>query len=134
MNKVKEVLEVLGLEVGVEYKCVGFRGIYKINNSGALLINHGKGFDYGENMDLIDVISGKIVLTPMPFKPKDNEQFYLVLLDGTTRYSSFSINDMYDFYAVNTGNCFKTREEAEANKDMILAMFEKMRNGEYGNE
>lgn len=94
MNKVKEVLEVLGLEVGVEYKCVGFRGIYKINNSGALLINLGKGFDYsyryGENIDLIDVISGKIVLTPMPFKPKD--------------------------------------------KDRILAMFEKMRNGEYGNE
>lgn len=52
------------------------------------------------------------------WKPKDDEQYFVIRTDGNADYSYWT-NDSYDNTRYQLGNCFKTREEAQAVSEKI---------------
>ena len=55
------------------------------------------------------------------WKPKLNEEYYY--FDGKNIYCSRWNNYFTDIASFLTGNCFKSVEEAEANKEKIMKIF-----------
>lgn len=64
-----------------------------------------------------------------PWRPKDVEQFWLVKSDGNVCSNHFYKDDANDLALLNMGNCFPTKEAAEAAVPEMLAKFEEIRKG-----
>ena len=60
----------------------------------------------------------KIVVEPNRWKPKEDEDYWLIIEGGNARVLSWN-NDNIDEWFYLTGNCFKTEEEAEEYKKQI---------------
>ena len=69
----------------------------------------------------LDKVARWIEVKPERWKPKKDEDFYYIGIDGLVGICSFfnmkTFKDM-----VNVGNCFRTFEEAEAMRDKIAKM------------
>ena len=80
-----------------------------------------------ENIDsdkwLIDIVFNENhKITPPKQRPKDGEEFWYITPHGTifsVLYHSYVAKDIALFLI---GNCFKTKEEAEQNKEKILKL------------
>ena len=69
MNKLKDVLNLLGLEVDKEYFFKGNIGlIYKINSNGEVLNKYDDVWERSYYANLIDLITGEVELVPASLK------------------------------------------------------------------
>lgn len=58
----------------------------------------------------------------MMYKPNEQDEYYIIEPDGEiTTEVWYSLS--YDYGHLYMGNCFETREEAEAHKDEILEKY-----------
>ena len=126
MNKMKDVAVLLGVQLNEEFKIDntsrdGYRDIYY-----CALKEDGLYFkDTKVDQSLLtDIIAGKIEIIKLPFKPKHGE-FYWTLLDdiGSNDLHSHQhefIGTTSDYKNYYLGLCFRTKEEAEANKDKLI--------------
>lgn len=61
---------------------------------------------------------------PKPFKPKDGEPFYYIN-GGCIEYKrEYRYSNLFDRYAAENGNCFRTREDAEMWLKLMKGMLE----------
>ena len=61
---------------------------------------------------------------PKPFKPKDGEPFYYIN-GGCIEYKrEYRYSNLFDKYAAENGNCFRTREGAEMWLKLMKGMLE----------
>jgi hypothetical protein len=61
---------------------------------------------------------------PKPFKPKDGEPFYYIN-GGCIEYKrEYRYSNLFDRYAAENGNCFRTREGAEMWLKLMKGMLE----------
>ena len=70
------------------------------------------------------ILSGEFSIVPLPWKPEIGDTYWTVDMDSTRALvtESFTWNDdMTDFCNYYCDNCFKTREEAQAQSSDILA-------------
>ncbi len=74
-----------------------------------------------------DIVSGRYKIEKLPWKPKDSDKYWFVNPKGYLVHAYFCEDGMVDLYNFNTGNCFKTEEEAEAHKDEVLKRFKEIR-------
>lgn len=58
-------------------------------------------------------------------KPKDREDFWYVTLNGNIYVIPYDSQDTSDIALFLMGNCFKTKQEAEQNKEKILKLLNK---------
>lgn len=66
---------------------------------------------------LMQILSGKLTVTPKPWKPKAGDKYYHVeeSISGDLYIETIEWkNDMADFCAYHCGNYFKSKEEAKA--------------------
>ena len=72
------------------------------------------------------LLSGTNEVEELPFRPGEGERYYYVCDNGDISYynNDFSVADLS---IIALGNCFRTKAEAEANKDRILAKFEEIK-------
>ena len=137
MSKLKEVLEVLGLEVGREFWLFKngekIPGRYHIADTGKLVVmrNMFAGDIHGSSMySLYDlIVRDDLKLEPVPFAPKDEERFYTLRRDGKVIIVNFNPAMTLDCFRLATGFCFATKAEAEANKDTFMEMLKEIRRG-----
>ena len=127
MNRFKEVAAMFGLELGEEFDVrvnSGDLSVYcpiKFTNNGLS--------DSGElNCDWIlpEIIKGNYTVEKIPWKPKIGDTCYFVNYNKRQPNISRMIWEEYTFELMcfKLGNCFKTEEEAEANKEKIIKMLE----------
>ena len=97
-----------------------------------------------EIKEFIDFINEKYGI-PKRWKPKLEESFFIVERVRTEVSFKWVVTDLIykndhwiDFYAINSGNCFKTYEEAEKVvlklEDLEKNFWAKVRAGEIGND
>lgn len=55
-----------------------------------------------------------------PFKPNNGDRYWYVRMDGVLRNTLFDNSVMMDILNRAIGNCFRTKELAEAHKEEIL--------------
>ena len=120
-NLMPEVAKLLGVEIGEEFRIdnAGSEGLYKINEFGNLMYAscHGGEWDISACYYITSLLSGLHQIIKLPWKPKNNEQYWTVEEDRIL-CDSWD-NDMMDYSYLKLGNCFRTKEEAEANADRI---------------
>ena len=125
-NHMAEVAKMLGVELGERFKCDN-------GHKYELTLNGIKGiYDYPidpqyeeeklfNNM-LVALLNGEHNITPKPWKPKIGENYWVIVPDGDiSEYSwldSLGGNSNYKL-----GNCYRTREEAEVNRDKWVAFY-----------
>ena len=130
MNKMKEVAALLGVELNEEFKvdCVTIDGEkYTMHFT---LQEDGLHFQDGlaDPLWLIDMLTGKVQVKKLPFKPKDREVYWTVTIGFDnkikTKETCWLKGSIYEYLLYYNGLCFRTKEEAEQNKDKLLKIIE----------
>ena len=110
-NLMAEVAKLLGVEIGEKFQIKNKPGLFWLTHFA--LINDRENFSRG----ITFLITGEFEIVKLPWKPKDGENYWTVEEYGLL-YDSWD-NDMMDYSYLKLGNCFRTKEEAEANADRI---------------
>ena len=126
-NHMAEVAKMLGVELGEEFEIDYAADVTtlsaKITDTGFHIINSNNLEFSGLFLNLL--LSGQLEIKRKPWKPKRGETYWYVEKDGdiwerewhSCRYMSDHVN------RYKLGNCYRTREEAEANRDKWVAFY-----------
>ena len=97
--------------------------IYKISNSGLNYRFMNDSYFAVDTGGLSTLLTGEAEIIKLPWKPKDGERYYHVSwLKTCNKWMIYAERTQYlvqcdtDNLRVDTGNCFRTKEEAEAAK------------------
>lgn len=125
-NHMAEVAKILGVELGERFKIVDVDYDYVFNY---YLSEDGIKIDE-EDMEcepdlLRDLICGVYTIKHKPWKPKNNVAYWYVCPDGSVEYDTWweCAQEVCDINLYKLGNCYRTREEAEANRDKWVAFY-----------
>lgn len=126
-NYMSEVAKMLGVEIGEEFKCSNGH-MYKFTNTGIVAI-----YDYPVPEEMLNediyinvlysLLNGILNILPNPWRPDNDEFFHIVSYDGKilTKYWDDNSTIFRTYYKI--GNCYRTREEAEANRDKWILFY-----------
>lgn len=122
-NHMAEVAKMLGVELGERFdilnSCDHNCSTFYLTEKGVM--NDKSGYYEGPGM-LLNLIYGYCTIKRKPWKPKDDEKYWCVEPDGKiTGYCWMNIAGGNSNYKL--GNCYRTREEAEANRDKWVAFY-----------
>jgi len=107
MNKMKEVAEMLGVELGEEFYLKKGYFKYKLVQSGLLFKDGGW---YNASITLVELLSGE---KEIEWKPKDGEQCWFIYADiQEPQFETFSDTAYHDNILLSRGLITKTYQEA----------------------
>lgn len=123
-NYMADVAKLLGVELNDEFELNESNAIYKLSQYG-FFFKCGGSWMRASDYLLIDIIKGVNTIKKLPWMPKEEEHYYYIAwrrIDNigewkirveTTFFTEFSA---LDNLRVAVGNCFRTKEDAEAQK------------------
>lgn len=132
-NYLSEVARMLGVEIGEEFDIVYETG--KKADWGPYKITHAGLVDEAGGQPLhirafFNLLAGNYTLQKRPWMPKDGEGYYYIRsTDGFLSRSTFHNVDADDLALLNMGNCFPSKDAAEAAVPEMLAKFEEIKKG-----
>lgn len=123
MNYYKEVADLLGLELDEEFSLKNKEGEllsknYRISQIAGLLIKYGDEWHQSGYLD--EIISGKLTVVKLPWKPYLTEPYYVYSTYHKTVIENKWLGVTEDLLYWKIGNCFKTREEAGTKGKAIM--------------
>lgn len=130
-NYMPEVARMLGVEIGEEFEIL-------LETGGAIDVGPYKFTSKtildrdGEEIDgflVIDLLNGIGTIQKSPWRPKDGLKYWFVCPNARVNWCAFSKDQYADLALLNMGNCFPTKEAAEAAKTEMLEKFEKIKKG-----
>lgn len=131
MNYWKQFVEMLGLELEQEFILTDSYGkrkdeyTYKITEDGIL---YQKEYDFWilePSITLACLLKGLYKAVPKPWKPKNGERYwYYSPLSRETFYLTRE-DGLDDLLLWKAGNCFRTKEEADAKGKEIIEQIRK---------
>lgn len=125
-NYMAEVAKMLGVELGEEFE-ISSNGkvVVKLTENGLKIVTIlGKLIDNAEHVCLTRLLTGSYEIKRKPWKPKSGDTYYLVLHDGVVDIATCDEDSMAFTLAVyKLGNCYRTPEEAIANRDKWLSFY-----------
>lgn len=116
MNHMAEVAKILGVELDEDFKCNESPCTYRITKCGALC----DGVRGEESLMML--LYGTLTVKQKPWKPKIDERFYVVTIDGGVMYRYWDDCSSYKNY-YKLGNFYRTYAEAEANRDKWISFY-----------
>ena len=124
MNRTKEVLALYGLEVGEKFNVAGsYSNPHYFDGSLRLFNSTGETACYAVYRS---ILNGETGVEKLPFIPKDKDIFYYATHIGNIVSTYFDSSNPRDVALVVSGNCFGSEEEAEKNKEKVLAKIEEV--------
>lgn len=118
-NIMPEVAALLKVEIGEEFEIRGNSfNPYKITKGGVADCN---GDIIADRLNYLT--TGEWEIIKKPWKPKDGEYIYYIDKDGKIYRKEFRDWFMYDLALFHSGNSFRTREEAETGREVIMEKF-----------
>lgn len=132
MNYMPEVAKMLGVELGERFK-INFRNDptnisgrnisdneYFFSDRGVEVITAGYSCISADV--LFKLIGGEWEVYRKPWKPNLDDQYYYVDEIGYACSDPW-INSALDMVLYKIGNCYRTKEEAEANRDKWISFY-----------
>ena len=117
-NHMSEVAKMLGVEFGEEFEINKQDGVFVLCYDG--LLHTQSGFMCNELLS--SLLFGKYTIKCKPWKPKEGESYYVVETNRSIGVEEWWSETM-DMNYYKLGNCYRTREEAEANRDKWIAFY-----------
>lgn len=115
MNYMAEVAKMLGVEMNNDFECNESNYKYCITENG-LTCSGCYGAD-----SLMMILKGDLTIKRKPWKPEIHEEFYTVFYDGSVGRKYWDGMAHVNYYKL--GNCYRTKEEAEANRDKWISFY-----------
>ena len=115
MNYMSEVAKMLGVELGEEFNLNFYDYNYKLTNDGLMCTDFPKNSTEEYDHLLCKILMGGYTIKRKPWKPKFDEKYYSIGVDGTVENGTW-LNDFLDYSLYKLGNCYRTPEEARANR------------------
>ena len=121
-NYMAEVAKMLGVELGKEFECSnGYK--YVLNEGGIVESKYIDKFSTNTfSSVLVALLNGKLTIKRKPWKPKKDDLYYYVDQEGFV-ISNRWYNSYTEVLLYKLGNCYRTSEEAEANRDKWVAFY-----------
>ena len=120
-NYMEEVAKLFGVELDKEFELIykydpTFYATVKLTLNGVVVIktNVCDTLTF-KNKVLEWLLVGDYDIKRKPWKPKFNEKYYSVGVDGSTEEGTW-LSDFLDYTLYKIGNCYRTAEEARANR------------------
>ena len=130
MNYYKKIAEMLGVELGEEFRLKEnktkdiFRPRYKITQEEGLMYSvNGNEFD--RSVSLMSIINGSYSVVKLPWKPKDGDAYWKWATSIELAQFKHWNGASTDFACWKLGNCFKTSEEAQSKGKEIMEQIKK---------
>lgn len=130
-NYIPEVAKLLGVEIGEDFDL--------LNESGEIIVYSPYKFTGDSIIDyegdalggwrLWDILTGEYTLQKRPWRPKDGGEYWYVSANGKVYDTTLCAINVCELAMLNMGNCFPTKEAAEAAKPEMLAKFEEIKKG-----
>ena len=141
-NYMADVAKMLGVELGEEFKLERHNEMYKFTEEGLMYyLGDNRGWSTAP-FTLNDTLSGKYSVIKLPWKPKNCKNFwYIGWRKGREKWKMVaykllhSEESPYSNLFVDSGNCFRTKEEAIAARfDIFKRLTGKNWHKTYGKE
>lgn len=122
MNLIPVIRESLGLQVNEEFNLKNDRNVvfpdkFRFTDS-TLQIKEGERWFEARSMMFKLLLKGECEVVKLPFKPAEGERYYYVILYcGDVSRTAYMKNCKSDAIRANSGNCYRTEEEAEKHVD-----------------
>ena len=121
-----EVAKMLGVEFGEEFyikempniKCKIYKDglyIYHVRDCACSLPRSGE--------ILNSLLTGEVIVEHKPWKPKETEYFYSITPEGGISGEWWTDRVWNHSNLYKLGNCYRTKEEVEANRDKWAAFY-----------
>lgn len=129
MNYMEKIAEMLGVEIGEEFKVKGSDG--KLSAK-FYIIDDGLYEQCKDGMPLLnsallrDLLTGTCEIVKLPWKPKLKGDYYYIDNDGEV-CCGFWIDDITGFALYKLGKVYRTLEEAKARKEEDTAFWQEVR-------
>ena len=129
MNYMEKVAKMFGVELGDRFKIYDNNGKVSLHNY--YFSDFGLMVEYEEcsalrNDTLISILKGMNTIKHKPWEPKIGDAYFYVDNSGFIRKGLWYKNIypiVYDITLYKLGNCYRTPEEAEANKDKWVKFY-----------
>lgn len=124
MNYYKQIAEMLDLELEQEFVITDLDGkrkdniTYKITEDG--LFRKANNLSAKVTLILDLLLSGKYKAVPKPWKPKKGDEYWRCSSKCGFVSSTIWLDDVIDICGWKSGNCFRTKEEAETKGKEIM--------------
>lgn len=127
-NYMPEVAKMLGVEIGEEFDMIVGKAL-----SGPFCFTEFDVVDregWSIPLDRFHkLLVGEHALQKRPWRPKEGELYWLVTVGGLLKYDYFWRDSLGSLTLLNMGNCFPTKEAAEAAVPEMLEKFEEIKKG-----
>lgn len=129
MNYWKQFAEMLGLELEQEFVITDLDGkrkdtiTYKFTEDG--LFSKANDLSGKETLMLDLLLTGKYKAVPKPWKPKKGDEYWRCKSKCGFVSSTIWLDDVIDICNWKSGNCFRTKEEAETKGKEIMEQLQK---------
>ena len=128
-NYMSEVAKMLGVELGERFNINFFDyydnkyygdNVYYLCDDGIKLDKDGHACSTADM--LLFILCGKYTIKRKPWKPNFDEEFYVVQANGSiSRKFWDDCTTHYSYYKL--GNCYRTVEDAKADKEKLVAFY-----------
>ena len=122
MNLIPVIREALGLQEHEEFNLINpqrsviSRAFRFTSNS--LQIHYPQGWEEAHDMTLRALLRGDLKVAKLPFRPEEGEAYYYVgFYSGDVISTYYMKGCQSDIVNENSGNCYRTKEEAEKHVD-----------------
>lgn len=115
-NHMNEIAALLGVELDEEFIIEDY-GTYVLTWKGLM---RKDGVVQGLILTLL--LTGELKIRRKPWKPIKDETYYYVVEEGLTWEEDW-VDDDVDLMRYKLGNCYRTKEEAEANVNKWRAFY-----------
>ena len=120
-NNMEEVAKLLGVELDEEFELIFqpssiYYATVKLTIDGVKVVNTNVYDVFNFKSCLLEhLLKGSYGIKRKPWKPKFNEKYYSIGVDGSTEDGTW-LNDFLDYTLYKIGNCYRTIEEARENR------------------
>ena len=121
-NYMSQVAKMLEVELGEEFECSnGYK--YVLREDGIIESKYIDKFSTNTfSPALVALLNGELTIKRKPWKPKKDNLYYYVDQEGFV-ISNRWYNSYTEVLLYKHGNCYRTSEEAEANRDKWVAFY-----------
>jgi hypothetical protein len=115
-NIMKEVTNLLGLELGEEFEILNSGYVYKIDKKQGIMYRHSNDKDWhiSNVIRFEDFLMGEKEIIKLPWVPKRNEAYYRPSRKFFGVTSEVWTDNPYDYAFKEAGMIYRTEKECEA--------------------